>query len=238
MQAAPPGPRGGRRIGRRPAIACAAALAVPDALAVTAPARADAGGSMPDLPPGDAIAFRILRDGSEVGLHRIAFERRGRTRIARVAIDIAVTYAWITVFRFAHRAEETWQGGRFRGIGSHTDDNGTEAWMRTADDAAGGFHVAGSGTEPYAAPPGALPSTYWNPAVLNAPLISSQDGKLCLQRVVAGEVEQVPCAGAPVLARRYEMHGDIDLEIWYDLQDQWAHMRLRRDGSLITYLRL
>jgi hypothetical protein len=219
---------GGLRIGRR-ALAAAGA-----ALVLAGRARADIA-----LPPGDCIAFRILRDGSEVGSHRITFARRGDTITAQVAIDIAVSYAWITVYRFAHRANEIWQGGHFAGIESRTDDNGTAAWMRTETDPAGALLVSGSGTEPYAAPSGALATTYWNPAILRAaPVISSQDGRLSEQRVLTGALEAVPCASGTVQARRHEMRGDRDLEIWYDLDDQWAHMRFQRDGSLITYLRI
>ncbi len=218
----------GRRVGRR-------------AMAVAGTAWALAGRARADiaLPAGDCIAFRILRDGSEVGSHRVTFARRGDIVTAQVAIDIAVSYAWITVYRFAHRATETWEGAHFAGIESHTDDNGAAAWMRTESDPAGALLVSGSGTEPYAAPPGALASTYWNPAILlAAPVISSQDGRLSEQRVLSGALESVPCVGGTVQARRHEMHGDLDLEIWYDLNDQWAHMRFRRGGSLITYLRV
>jgi hypothetical protein len=219
------------RLGRRCLTASVAALAV------ARQARADAGQAALNLPRGNAIGFRILRDGSEVGTHRVAFDRRGDTTVVQVAIDIAVTYGWITMFRFTHRAVETWQGERFSGIGSHTDENGRAAWMRTVPDPGGALLVSGSGTVPYAAPPGALASTYWNPAILGAPVISSQDGRLSAPRVEAGPLEPVPCVGGTVQARRHDMHGDRDLQIWYDLDDQWAHFRFQRDGSLITYLR-
>ncbi len=208
------------------------------ALAMVRPVRAGAGQAVRPLPPGNAIAFRILRDGAEVGTHRIAFAQRGTTTVARVAIDIAVSFAWVTVYRLTQRATETWEGDRFIGIESHTDDNGTAAWMRAAPDADGALRVSGSGTAPYAAPPGAVPSTYWNPAILRAaPVISSQDGRLTEQRIRTGALEEVPCAGGTVRARRHEVLGERDMEIWYDLDDQWAYMRFRRDGSLITYLR-
>lgn len=221
------GAEGGFRPGRRTLTALAAAV-------VFRPAWAEAG---LNLPPGDAIAFRILRDGTEVGSHRIDFERRGKITLARIAIDIAVRYGWVTVYRLAGRATEIWQGERFLGIDSHTDDNGTAAWMRTAPDPGGGFQVSGSGTAPYVAPPGALASTYWNPAILAAPVINSQDGRLSEPEVLTGPLEEVPSAAGPVQARRHDMHGDPDMEIWYDLDRQWAYLRFRRGGSVITYLR-
>ena len=220
---------------RRPGVGRRALAGGAAALALLHPVRSGA----VSLPAGDAIAFRILRDGTEVGSHRITFERRGATTLARVCIDIAVSYAWVTVYRFTHRASEIWQGERFVGIESTTDDNGTPAWMRTAWDAGGVLQVSGSGTAPYAAPPGALASTYWNPAILRAaPVISSQDGRLSAQLVLTGALEQVPCVGGTLRARRHEMRGERDMEIWYDLDDQWAYLRFQRDGAVITYLRV
>ena len=219
--------------GRRALAAGVAGLAA--GLAALRPARA---GQAAAQPAGGAMDFRILRDGAEVGSHRIDFQQTRSLTIARVAVDIAVSYAWITVYRFAHRATEIWQGDRFIGIESQTDDNGTAAWMRTEPDADGALRVSGSGTAPYAAPPGALASTYWNPAILRtAPLISSQDGRLSEQRVVAGPLEDVPCVGGTVRARRHQMLGEQDMDIWFDLEDRWAHLRFRRGGAVITYLR-
>lgn len=219
-------------LGRRALAAGAAALAV------VRPARAGAYQAVRPLPPGAAVTFRILRDGGQVGTHRITFTQHGATTIARVAIDIAVVYAWVTVYRLSQRATEIWQGDRFLGMDSHTDDNGTAAWMHAAPGPDGVLRVSGSGTAPFAAPPGALPSTYWNPVILRAvPVFSSQDGRLTEQRVRAGALEEVPCAGGTVRARRHELLGEHDREIWYDLDDQWAYMRFRRGGSLITYLR-
>ena len=216
----------GRSIGRRGLAAGAAALVL------AGPAQA----ALP-LPPGNALAFRILRDGSEVGTHRVSFSQRGDATVAQVATDIAVAYFSITMFRLAHRAAEIWDDNGFRGIESATDNNGTAEWMRAERDADGTLLVTGSGTAPYAAPRGALASTYWNPAILGAPVISSQDGHLTRDNVSDGPVERVPVADGTVLARRYEMGGDLGLAIWYDLQGQWAHLRFRRDGSVITYLR-
>ena len=232
--------RPGPGIGRRALASAAAALALlRPARGETRPGETRAGPGALNLPPGNALGFRILRDGSEVGSHRIAFERRDTTVVAHIAIDIAVRYGWLTLYRFAHRATETWQGDRFGAIESHSDETLGSAWMRAAPaDGGGGLLVSGSGTAPYAAPPGALASTYWNPAMLAAPMISSQDGKLSLPHVRTGPVEAVDCAGGSVQARRHELRGDLEMDVWYDLTGQWAHLRFRRDGAVITYLRL
>lgn len=218
---------------RRALAAGAAALAV---VGPAQPARSDQAGI--NLPPREALAFHILRDGSKVGTHRITFEQHGANTVARVAIDIAVSYGWVTVYRFTHRATEIWQGDRCIGIDSHTDDNGSAAWMRTEPDPGGALRVSGSGTAPYAAPPGALVSTYWNRAILHAaPLISSQDGRLTGQRVLSGGLEDVPCVGGTLRARHHQMLGDRTMDIWFDLDDRWAHLRFARDGAMIIYLR-
>ena len=186
---------------------------------------------------GDALVFAILRDGAPVGTHRLTFERAARRTVVRVGDRHRRQLRPLTVYRFAQRVAETWTGDGFFAIDSHTDDNGTPAWMHAERDASGSCRWPAAAPRPMPRRPGALASTYWNPAILGVPVISSQDGQLHRAR---GD-RRPGGAGARgrrlVLARRSEMRGDPDLEIWYDLHARWAHLRLRRYGSVITYLR-
>jgi len=34
------------------------------------------------------------------------------------------------------------------------------------------------------------------------------------------------------------MRGGMDMDVWYDLDNQWAHLRFLRDGSVISYVRV
>jgi hypothetical protein len=189
------------------------------------------------ITPAGGLAFRILRGDRQVGTHRITFSRTGERLAVAVAIDIAVRIGPLTLFRLTHRATEVWQGPVFERIDSRTDNDGRTEWM-WAIRQDGFVLVDGSdGSGRIRAPEGALPATYWNPAVLAGPMLDAQTGRLLRTNVTAGAVEDIDVAGGRVRARRYVLTDDADLEIWYDLGGNWAHMQMRRAGSLITYER-
>ena len=202
-------------------------------------ARPGPAGGRADLPPGDAIAFRILRDGAEVGSHRIDFERRGETTIARVAIDIAVSYAWVTVYRFdppadrnlagrpVHRHREPHRRQRHRGLDAHRRRSRRRpagvgqrhrALCRAARRAR--LHLLEPGH-----PAGRPGDQFAGRAAERAACRVRRRWRWC------------PASAARCRRGATRCMATLEMEIWYDLDDQWAHMRFRRDGSVITYLR-
>jgi dihydrodipicolinate reductase len=58
------------------------------AMASTAAREADA--ELP-VPPGNTLAFRLLRHGNEIGHHTATFERNGEQLTVRVTVDALVT---------------------------------------------------------------------------------------------------------------------------------------------------
>ena len=50
--------------------------------------------------------------------------------------------------------------------------------------------------------------------------------------------ESIEAEGNLVEAVRYEMRGDLDLDIWYDMRGEWAKMRFTLDKSAIEYVRI
>jgi hypothetical protein len=209
-----------------------AAIAVPFTLAAGA-----ANAALP-VPPGGRIGFRMLRNGDVIGSHTLTFTSQGDTLAVAVEIDILVKFVGIPVYRYSHRATERWAGGQFAGIESRTDRDGSPRQMR-AIRAPEGVVVEGTKAGRYIAPPVALPTTYWNRAMLNPQLINSEDGQLMGVTVVPGAMEQVPLAsGGTIAARHYRMGGELQLEIWYDAAGQWAHLEFTKDGSTIIYEKL
>lgn len=222
MQAEP------RGIGRRGlAAGLAAVLAVPRA----------AGAALP-VPPGDRLAFHILRGDSEIGSHTMIFTQRGQNLVVTSDVKIVIYLGPIAVFRYVHHVIETWDGGRFIAAEATTNDDGTAHFMR-ARQSAEGMMIDGSISGRYVAPPGALLATHWNRAELNGPMINPQGGKL-LEPVVTPEPEApIPLAdGRRIPARRYSLTGDTKLDLWYDRADVWSATRfVAQDGSVVLYRR-
>jgi hypothetical protein len=190
------------------------------------------------VPASGQIGFRIMRNGGEIGSHRLGFDRQGDRLVVSIAIDIQVKMLGLAVFHYSHRATETWQGDQFIGIQSRTDKDGTPLQMRALRGPEG-VVVEGSEAKRAIAPEGALPTTYWNRAMLGPVVINSEDGRLMRVTVTEGQVETVPLAnGQGMPARHYSIGGQLQIQIWYDAQDQWAHLTFVKSDSTIIYQKL
>jgi hypothetical protein len=109
---------------------------------------------------GQIWLFRVEREGRDIGRHRIELRPSADGFEVRVEIDLAVRFAFLTLYRYTHENREVWQDGRLLGFESHTDDNGTR-YRVTCTREAGGFVVESSeGT--FRAPPDAVATTYWH----------------------------------------------------------------------------
>jgi len=62
------------------------------------------------VPPGNTLAFRLIRHGDEIGHHTATFERDGDQLAVRIAVDALVTLVSIPLVRYTHRVVEVWSG--------------------------------------------------------------------------------------------------------------------------------
>ncbi len=191
------------------------------------------------VPHGNSMAFRLMRHGSAIGTHTLAFSGDGDTLEVNIAVDVLVKFGPIPFVRYAHHNRETWQGERLVGLNARTDRNGTRLQMSAAWTDAG-LHVEGSGTRPYIAPPNAFATTYWRQSTLFGPLIGTQDGMLVHPAISQQQPTPIRTAAGEVTpAKRYVLSGDLKLELWYDASNSWDGMRFTvDDGSEINYERL
>lgn len=183
----------------------------------------------------DDIDFVVNRGNSEMGTHTIRFSHDGADLVTDVAIDLLVRIAFIPVFRYTHRNREVWRDGRLIRLDSTTDDDGTEYEVRARADG-DVLRVTGSGGD-YEAPADTLPTSYWNPGMLDATqLLNTQKGDL--EKVAVSRVgrETVTANGVSVDADRYLMKGSIDVDMWYTPGDRrWVGLAFDARGSRVTY---
>jgi hypothetical protein len=191
------------------------------------------------VPRSNGLAFRLMRHGSAIGTHALAFRRDGDMLEVNIAVEVLVKFGPIPFVRYAHHNRETWQGERLVGLNARTDKNGTQLQM-SASWTDAGLRVEGSGTRPYIAPPNAFATTYWRQSTLFGPLIGTQDGMLVHPVISQQQPAPIHTASGEVTpAKRYVLSGDLQLELWYDASDGWDGMRFTvADGSEISYERL
>ncbi len=191
------------------------------------------------VPSGDSLAFRLMRHGTDIGRHTLAFDRKGEMLTVRVAVEARVTLLAIPFVHYTHRVVETWQNGQLAGIDGETDKNGRNEWVR-ARRGADGLVVDGSRTAQYVAPEPAIGTSYWNKHMLDGPMISMEDGVLLRPKVTRLASEPIPLAsGATIAASHYNLSGSFNVDVWYDQTDTWAGLAFTAaDGSDVRYERL
>ncbi len=190
------------------------------------------------VPPGGQLAFRALRNGSEIGRHVLTFTGQADALQVSIAVDYVVKFGPIPVYRYKLRGQERWRGDVLEESSAETDDDGTAAFMRARREGET-MAVEGSKSGRYFAPPGAIAATHWNRRELDAPMINPQDGELMRFTVAPGAIEAVKRADdSAIQARRYALTGHTTMDLWYDEAGQWSALRaVVRDGSIISYLR-
>jgi hypothetical protein len=214
-------------IGRRAVMLAGAAGLVRPALAAV------------PVPPGDILAFRLIRHGSEIGRHTLTFDPKGDMLSVHIAVDALVTLLSIPMARYTHRVTEVWQDGMLAGVTGETNKNGRHEWVN-AHRGPEGLVVLGSKTERYVAPEPAGSTSYWNRRLLDGPMISLEDGVLLRPKVVEERADKIKLAsGGTIPADRYNLSGAFRVDLWYDRLDTWASLGLpAADGSYVHYERL
>jgi hypothetical protein len=222
-------------IGRRSLVAGAACLSAASGGLVR---RAAAMQALP-VPSGGALAFHLIRHDDNIGTHTIRFDQQGDTLTVRIDVEVLVKLGPIPLVRYSHHAMEVWQNDRIQQLEATTDKNGTKLFM-SAHRTAAGLGVVGTAAPAYVAPEDALPTTYWNRRLLNAPMIGTQDGMLVHPVVRDLGQDAVPvAAGGRIPANRYSLRGDLDLDLWYDQTRTWAGMEFSvADTSVVHYERV
>jgi hypothetical protein len=184
--------------------------------------------------PLATVEFRVLRNGRDIGRHRLTLQREGQDLVCAIDVELRVGLGPITFYRYTHENLERWRAGRFVSFASRTDDNGSTYTVR-AERAAEGIAVEGADGA-YRAPADAWPTTYWYPGFLDrGHWVDTQFGRLRRARVVPQGEQLVSVAGRELVARRFRLEGDLALELWYR-DGRWVGLAATApDGSALTY---
>jgi hypothetical protein len=192
------------------------------------------------IPPSGQLAFDLVRNGSRIGHETVTFQQSGSRLTVFVEVSIRVTMAMITVYRLHHHETETWDNGQLLSFAATTLKNGrnfyAQGW-RVNDKfmARGTAHPDG-----YEAPPQALPTSQWNHAMLDGPMINTQDARLMHPVVTSkGETEVALADGSKIPARCFNARGDLHFDTYFTDSWEWVGLSFRaEDGSFITYEKL
>ncbi|UFN47059.1 DUF6134 family protein [Roseomonas sp. OT10] len=173
-------------------------------------------------PPAGGYRWRIIRDGSPVGTHRVSFSRQGPVLSARTEIAILIRLMGFTVFRYRHDYTETWEGERLTGFRSLSERQGlvVQSSLRAQGD--GLLAIQGDGREARL-PRDAAPLSWWDQATLTRPLFDTTTGQ--------------PAEARPVRAGRVWRQATAPFaEAGYDEAGRWVSYAAKGDdGTPVRY---
>jgi hypothetical protein len=191
------------------------------------------------VPTSRKLAFKISRNGSEIGSHALVFSQSGDALTVTVDVTMAVSFGPIRFFHYKHHTVEQWQGDVFTTLDSKTDYDGEPGFCTVRRDG-DKLTVEGSKAAKYTAPGSTLAATHWNKAELLGPMINPENGMLIRPKIADLGMDRVALAsGAMVPARHYSWRGAHSLDLWYDAQDDWTALKaIVKDGSELDYKKL
>jgi hypothetical protein len=189
------------------------------------------------IPPSGHATYQLVRHGDVIGHETISFSQSGGNLTVTIEARIRVTLALVTIYALDHHETETWQNGTFLSFSSTTNKNGTKFYAQGWRD--NGQLLARGTRHPatFVAPPNALPTSQWNHAMLDGPMLNTEDGRLMHPRVVDMGLVSLPTAsGRTVNARHFNASGDLRFDTYFTPAWEWVGLSFHADdGSLVTY---
>lgn len=190
------------------------------------------------VPEDGQLEFRVLRNGSDIGFHRLEFRERGEKLEVDIDIELQIGLGFITLFRYDHDNLEVWRDGELVAFESRTDNDGEDLAVRASVEGERmvieGNAIDGSRK----VAPLAVPTTYWNPDQLQraTTLVDTQTGELLDVTVTPLGAERITVRGQEIDATRYRVEGDLKVDLWYDAADHWVKMQFRLQGADFEYV--
>jgi hypothetical protein len=187
-----------------------------------------AAAAQPALPAPRVLAcFRVLREGSEVGLHVVTAAQTDGGVLVMSDLDIHVRLAGFTVFRSRTLTRERLAGGALAEFSAEMLRDGRTTRLRVLPGGAG-LRAEGPGGAADL-PRDALPLAWWFPERFGRPLFDPETGAR-----ITGRVLRVP---QPDGGLRVTIEGrQPEAVATYDAQGRWIGFTTRgSDASEVSY---
>ena len=189
----------------------------------------------PESQPSERLVFDVLMDGRAIGQHAVTLWRNDDKTHVDIDIDLEVGLGPIVFYRYEQRNKAYWEEGMLSSFLSRTDDDGdvfTVAGTRKAE----GLSVAVNGTAETVVADW-FPTTYWDKrTVLQDRLLATRDGAVLNVETVSAGFETIDVRGTPTRTEKFEMRGDLNIDLWYDMRDRWVKLAFSYLGNRFDYV--
>lgn len=188
------------------------------------------------VPASGELSFAVMREGDQIGTHKLEFKRRDDELMVDIETDVAVKVLGIAFYRFEHEGHEVWRDDRLISLESETNDDGTPHHLNAS--ASGDVLNVNGDARQEPEKPTIIPASLWNDALVNqTELLNTLDGSNMPVTVTEVGQEIVEAGGRNVSATHYSVKGKLNRELWYDTDGVLVQVKFDgADGSEITYI--
>ena len=186
-------------------------------------------------PSHETLKYTVVRKGEQIGTHTVEIRRKDVETTVSIATQVAVKVAFITAYSFQQNNTERWVNGRLSSLRAMTDNNGTRTKLEVSAGSQG-LRIQADGKS-LNAPAETMPASLWNPALMKQSVaINTVDGSMMPIKVTSKGVEELSTQSGRTKARRFNMQGVFDQDLWYDEQGRLVQLKLKgSDGSDVFY---
>jgi len=220
-------------------LALAAPAALGQSTATQAGTSAESDGPRIELaafPQPGKLTYSVVRDGNQIGSQVVVFQRNGDSLIVHTTVKIEVSLLGMTLYRFAHTAEEEWKGGELARLTARTDDDGDDRVvdLKLQDGKLKGTYNGQAKEFPL----GIIPASFWHPdTVKQTQLLDQVKARYRKISVKDMGIEKISIRGQQIEAHRYSVTGQIKRELWYGLDGKLEKLEFPgKDGSKIVVI--
>lgn len=184
-----------------------------------------------------AMIFDVLRDGDKIGEHRLDFEEEDGTLKVSVQTDMAVTFAFVTLFRYEHKRVERWRGGELESLAGMTNDDGKQFEVSIVRKE-GFYSRTVNGAEEEIAAPLSVDSLWSKDRLTGGKLFSPVSDETYRVRSNLLGRETIEAQGGPVEAEHYRLSGEVDRDLWYAPSGELLKVQYEgKQGETFEYVR-
>ena len=176
--------------------------------------------------PND-ILFNVYRNDVKIGYHKVTFDKRDNELLALIDINFVVKFLGFTLYNYKHFNKERWKNNKLVSIDASTNNNGEELFCKTNE-----------------LKEMIIPSSYWNNILISNENVSElKNTQDCTSiQVEITKLGKEYIYNKSLIADRYKIIGKeskgetVDIDIWYNSNNEWVKMVFVKDNSKINYI--
>ena len=196
-------------------------------------------GMLAKVEAGQATTFdyEVRRDGQVIGYNRVVARPIDAGTGLQITFDseLAVKFAFVTVYSFSHHRRELWRNGKMIQAVGRTDNDGDNQVFEIVAEADGYVRTINGHREALA--PERLPLTFWNLKTLKGhhAFFSVSDDRLIDVTIDFRGLTDAPWWHGEGPLAHYVISGDEEREIWFDRENRLVRATFDSRGAEIEF---